>query len=322
MSDTRARSSFDFLAWALGECRTARTTGSLYLAGRPGGVFHLREGQVIAVDGPGAPGADALLLRSGRISETDWSAVLRTAAGGTAPHDELFARTGIGGAELGLVTTMAAQDGAFAVVAGTIDEYAVDLKPLDVPLPIVPALDPGLLLAETARRIDALASLPTPVSPHRERLAPVPGVTATAAALSATRRDIVACANGRRSARDIAFLLGRNVFPVTVEVSRLVGDGLLTVADPTPRVTGGPLRPLRPRAPEAGRTAVVTEPKPPLPRREPGASGVTDTARPQRTSGWQALPRLLNRIRAGPGGAAQGDTEDDNPPPKGTARGP
>lgn len=312
MSDTRARSSFDFLAWALGACRTGRTTGSLYLAGRPGGVFHLREGAVVAVDSPGAPGADALLLRSGRISEADWAAVLRAEADGATAHDELHAHAGIGGIELRLVTTMAAQDGAFVVVAGTIDEYAVDPDPLDVPLPITPGLDLDRLLAETARRLDALASLPTPVSPHRERLAPVPGVAAPSAALSTTRRDIIACANGRRCARDIAFLLGRNVFPVTVEVSRMVGDGLLTIADAAPAGTGGPLRPLRPRTPEAVDAAVLAEPKPALPRRDPGASAVMESLRPHRTSGWQVLPRLINRIRAGPAAPVHRTNTDDD----------
>ncbi|MEU7782749.1 hypothetical protein [Amycolatopsis sp. NPDC049159] len=215
MSETRDRPSFDFLARALRACRAEGTTGSLYLAGRPGGVFHLREG---AVGSPGAPGPDALLLRSGRIREDDWSAVLR--ADGTASLGDLLGG-GIGAAELRLVATAAAQDSAFAVVAGTIHEYAVDRDLLDVPVPVSPGRDVDRLLPETRRRIDAPASLPTPVSPYRERLVPVPAAPAT----NRRRRDIVACANGRRCARDIAFLLGRNVFPVTVEVSRLVGDG-------------------------------------------------------------------------------------------------
>ncbi|SED55925.1 hypothetical protein SAMN04489727_8366 [Amycolatopsis tolypomycina] len=304
MRDTRARSSFGFLARALGACRADRTTGSLYLAGHPGGVVHLREGAVAAVDSPGAPGADALLVRSGRISEPDWSAVLR--AGGVP--------RGIGRAALRLVATMAVQDGAFAIVAGTIDEYAVDPDPLDVPLPVSPGIELDRLLAETARRLDALASLPTAVSPHRERLAAVTG--AEPAALSTTRRAIIEGADGRRSARDIAFLLGRNVFPVTVEVSRMVGDGLLTIADGVPGTTTGSLAPLRPRTPETGAAVAVTDPKPRLPRREPGASGAGDD--PPRPSGWQVLPRLLNRIRAGPATAPRGDT----PHRKGTTHGP
>ncbi len=251
MSETRDRPSFDFFAWALRACRAEGTTGSLYLAGRPDGVFHLREG---AVGSPGAPGPDALLLRSGRIQEDDWSAVLR--ADGTASLGDLLGG-GIGAAELRLVATTAAQDSAFAVVAGTIHEYAVDRDPLDVPVPVSPGLDVDQLLPETRRRIDAPASLPTPVSPYRERLVPVPAAPAT----NRTRRDIVACANGRRCARDIAFLLGRNVFPVTVEVSRLVGDGP---------------------------PAAVALPPAPLPRRDPGASGAGADRRP---SGREVLPR-------------------------------
>ncbi|WP_290049602.1 hypothetical protein [Amycolatopsis solani] len=303
--------SFDFLAWVLSACRAEGTTGSLYLAGRPGGVFHLREGAVVAINSPGAPGTDALLLRSGRIREEDWSAVLR--AGGTVPLGDLLADAGIGAAELRLITTMAAQDGAFAVVAGTIDEYAVDPRPLDVPVPVSPGLDLDRLLTETRRRIDALAALPTPVSPYRERLVPVPAAPAP----SRTRRDIVACANGRRCARDIAFLLGRNVFPVTVEVSRLIGDGLLAIAEGVPPGTGGPHRPLRPRDPAP--EAAAADPDPDLPQRDPGASGAGDDRRP---SGWQVLPRLLNRIRAGPPGTAPEPNTDEPEDRKGTARGP
>ncbi|MGW5720458.1 hypothetical protein ACWEVP_30105 [Amycolatopsis sp. NPDC003865] len=287
MSGTRDRSSFDLLAWVLGECRTDRVTGSLYLAGRPGGVFHLRNGAVVAVDTPGAPGAHALLLRSGRISEADWSAVVRA---GADPHGELLARAGIGGTELHLITSTAAHDGAFAVVAGTIDEYAVDHEPLDVPLPITRGIDLDRLLAETARRLDALASLPTPVAPHRERLEPA--ADPRTAALNAMRRAIIACADGRRCARDIAFVLGRNVFPVTVEVSRMVGDGLLAVAGAAAVGAPRPHPQVQPRVRETG-------PRPPLPRREPGASGVNES----RFAGWPVLPRLFTRARAGPGAA-------------------
>jgi hypothetical protein len=114
--------------------------------------------------------------------------------------------------------------------------------------------------------------------------------------------------------------LGRNVFPVTVEVSRMVGDGLLTIADGVPGGTAGSLAPLRPRPRETGAAAVVvTDSRPPLPRRDPGASGVVDDLR--RPSGWQVLPRLLNRIRAGPATGHRGDP-GDTPHPNGTPRGP
>lgn len=116
VNGSQSRSSPDFLAWALDTCRADRITGSLYLAGRPGGVLHLRED---AVDSSGAPGLGTLLQRSGRITDADWSAVLR--ADGSTPDGELLTGAGIGGTELRLVATMAAQDGAFAIAAGTIN---------------------------------------------------------------------------------------------------------------------------------------------------------------------------------------------------------
>ncbi|NUR86363.1 MAG: hypothetical protein HOY71_19950 [Nonomuraea sp.] len=56
--------------------------------------------------------------------------------------------------------------------------------------------------------------------------------------------------NGRRSCRDLAFLLGRGLYPVTVEISRLLGEGAVALVH---------------REPE----------RESLPRREKGASGIT-----------------------------------------------
>src|SRR5262245_8167009 len=97
------------------ECRAEGATGILRVAGNPGGLFHLRKGVVVAVDSPGAPGAEALLLRSGRISEDDWTAALRETAEGDV---DLGALGGVGIAGLRVVAEMAARYGAFAIAAG------------------------------------------------------------------------------------------------------------------------------------------------------------------------------------------------------------
>ncbi|SDW47678.1 hypothetical protein SAMN05421504_101693 [Amycolatopsis xylanica] len=283
------------LAQALTECRDHQVTGALYLAGSPGGVVHLRDGLVVAVESPGAPGLDVLLLRSGRLSEEDWSAALRVGPSGPYPSDELLIRSGVGCAELQLVATMATQDSAFVIVAGTIEEYALDRNPFDVLLPIASGLETDELLSETARREAALASLEAPVSPHRDQLARVAGAAAEDMP-SAARRDIFTNADGRRCARDIAFRMGRNVFPVVVEVARMIGDGLIEVVAKRPVVTAHPDASLRPLAP-AAEPGAGDEPAKPLPRREPRPSPVPRAAR---AYGWQVLPRLLNRIRAGP----------------------
>src|SRR5688500_15300756 len=94
------RAAFDVLAHALARCHADRVTGALRVVGNPGGLFHLSEGAVIAVDSPGSPGAETLLLRSGRISEEDWTAALREDTGTRSHQDTLIARGAVGSTEL------------------------------------------------------------------------------------------------------------------------------------------------------------------------------------------------------------------------------
>ncbi|WP_086663496.1 hypothetical protein [Lentzea kentuckyensis] len=164
-----------------------------------GGIFHLRDGAVIAVESPGSPGAKEL-------------------------------RLGPDSAEAQVVATAAIQDGAFAIAVGDVGRCVVG-DSIDVPLLFAAdGVVPELLLTETARRLDAIASLAFPLSPYRDRVVPARGVES--GALTATRREIFECATGRRSARDIAFAVGRGLYPVTVEVSRMLGEELLEIAPP------------------------------------------------------------------------------------------
>jgi hypothetical protein len=212
----------------LAQCHADRVTGTLRIVGNPGGLFQLCDGAVIAVDSPGSPGADTLLLRSGRISEGDWSEALRGSADTRSCQAALVAQGSVGSTELQVVAMAAMQDGVFATVAGDIDEFVVADEFIDVPLPTSDGVAPDLLLAETARRLDALASLPFPLSPYRERVVPAYG-TEPPLLLTAGRREIIAHATGRRNARDIAFAVGRSVYPVTVEISRMLSEDLLEI---------------------------------------------------------------------------------------------
>lgn len=224
--------------------------------GNPGGVFHLRDGLVVAVDSPGAPGVEALLLRSGRISESDWTAALRDGAQNRSRQAELAARGALGATELRVVAMTVVRDSAFAVAVGEVDGHAVDAaepggEVADVLLPLADGVEPDELVRETVRRLAALTSLPWPVSPYRDRFVP-----ARDGELTAVRREIVAHANGRRSARDIAFAVGRGVYPVTVEISRMLGDGLLAIAGEAPEIRPATrLEALRPRRDAGGSQA-------------------------------------------------------------------
>ncbi|HEX7305288.1 hypothetical protein [Lentzea sp.] len=188
------------------------------------------------MESAGAPGPDALLLRTGRISESEWTAALTT---GT--------RRGIGETELHVVAMMATHDAAFTIVAGEVEDCVFTPRTHDVAVPMSAPVDPLHLLRETSRRITSLLAMDRPLCPHRDRLAPSRG--AQLRVLSPLRAEILAHATGRRTPRDIAFASGRSVYPVTVEASRMVADGLLAVVPGLSVVVPAsrPVIPLQPR---------------------------------------------------------------------------
>ncbi|MEV6330185.1 MarR family transcriptional regulator [Streptomyces sp. NPDC051909] len=232
---------------------------------------------MFAVETPGAPRAEALLLRSGRVSAADWATLSPT--GMLVPTAELVARGHIGAAELQVVTLMALRDAVFAVVAGETAE-CVALPESAPTAPAVGGDDPLKLLDDAARKVDGLAALPQAVLPDRERVVAGPGVVGAAEHLTRHRREILFHANGRRTARDIAFVVGRGVYQVTVEVSRMLAEGLLKRAGRsevlgTARPSSVPALEPRRAAHGPGRVGEVAS----LPCRDPGASGFTMKSR-------------------------------------------
>ncbi|WP_051794706.1 hypothetical protein [Streptomyces sp. NRRL S-87] len=250
------------LARALTEAPLDRISGTLLVAGDPGGAFHLSGGAIVEVVSPGAPGAETLLLRSGRLSEADWASATRSTTAGHAVGAELIARELVGAAELQLICVAAALDGALAVGMGRIDGFRLDRDAYGCRLAAPQAIEPDWLVREAERRIRALVSRRHPFSPFRTRLSRTEaGTAALDTAATGERREVLLRLNGRRSARDIAFLLGRSLYAVAVEVSRLLMEGLAEAVVPA-RPRDHLVRP--------GTTAGG------LPRRLPGASGVND----------------------------------------------
>lgn len=214
------------LSLALAQCRAAGSTMVLRVCGRPGGVFHLRQGSVVAVESPGAPGIETLLLRSGRISEADWAELVPAGRESRRPVAELVTRGHIGAAELQVVSAMALQDAVFAVLAGDMGDCLAD--PNSGPLvPVGRGEDPLRLLDDAVRKLAALAAMPHAVLPDRERVVVRRGVDGPAEDLAPHRKEILYLADGRRTPRDIAFMIGRGVYHVTVEISRMLAEGLL-----------------------------------------------------------------------------------------------
>lgn len=225
--------ALDVLAGALTQCQEDGLTGALRILGNPGALFRFRDGVVVAVESPGSPGVDTVLIHSGRISAEEWEAALCEDLQDRVAQPAIVARGAIGEAELREVVVTAMWDAAFAAAAGEIDGHVIDDEPNELPRLVLPS-DQGVsmndVLAETKSRLDALASLPLPVSPYRERVVPARDpVPDTDVVL---RQEIIAQANGRRSARDIAFAIGRGVHPVTVEISRMLGEGVVKMGPP------------------------------------------------------------------------------------------
>ncbi|MFI1916170.1 hypothetical protein [Nocardia sp. NPDC020380] len=216
-------------------------TGVLRVTGEPGGTVHLVDGLIVMVESPGAPGVRELLSRPGRTLH--------------------------GAAELRVVTMMAALDSAFAIGAGWI-EGCQRYDQVPEPVAPLPGIDPGWLLLETDRRLRAIDH--GGVSPHRSHLI----LTDTGRALLSgrgigERQQILLWVNGRRSCRDIAMLLCRSLYAVTVEVSRMLGQDLVRIA---------PVVREPPRESEPSRGGTVRSL---LPRRRRGASGINDALPPR-----------------------------------------
>ncbi|WP_416964321.1 MarR family transcriptional regulator [Streptomyces sp. Agncl-13] len=292
--DSLGRAGHDLLARALATCGREEFTGGLRVSGRPGGTFHLRRGLVVAVESPGAPGPEALLLRSGRIGGEQWADLVRESGGTRWPLDGLVAHGYAGAAQLRIVCVLALHDAAFAVVAGDVDDC--ELAPEERPFAPVSLGEPSArLLQDAARKAAAIAALPYPVRPDRERPRP-PARVLDEAGLGVLQRELLAQVDGRRTARDLSFRTGRAVYTVTAEVARMLAEGLLECADaPVPiAVRLPPEAPVVRRREPAPAPSQFTAPTT-LPRRNPGASGITETLVPEKSgAGWKGFFRLRN----------------------------
>ncbi|MEU1268146.1 MarR family transcriptional regulator [Streptomyces sp. NPDC005799] len=262
-------SGYELLARSLAACGREGLTGELRVAGTPGGVFHLRGGLVVSVESPGAPGAEALLLRSGRVSGEQWAALVREAGGARWPGTGLIAHGFAGAAQLRVVCTMALRDAAFAIVAGRVEDCEHAAPGFEPPAPVAVGEPPSRLLQDASRKLAALAAMPHPVHPDRERPRPVGEVDGP---FSELRWDLLTHADGRRTSRDLAFRAGRGVYTVTVEVARMLAEGLLEWAPaPTPIPVHTPPEGLRHRTPPPPSPPPPEQPSPvDLPRRRPG----------------------------------------------------
>ncbi|ACU72988.1 conserved hypothetical protein [Catenulispora acidiphila DSM 44928] len=226
-------------------------TGAVEVSGTPGGTIHLRRGLVIAVDTPNAPSVETLLIRSGRIDEDGWAAAITRRATAAATTTATATATDevsdlnsvlidlglIGQGELEAVCIGAVYDAAFAMALNPAEGWTVHDAAVPPELVTCPGESPRGLADETSRRINALTR-------SWGSLAELAGARCRPAAridpalLTARQQAVLLAANGRRTARDIAFFLGCGVYPAMLDITRLRARRLLEWE--APRTTAPP----------------------------------------------------------------------------------
>jgi hypothetical protein len=300
------------LGAALLACSADRAFGTLLVSGDPGGTIHLANGGVAAIDTSGAPGPDVLLLRSGRVSEPAWQDVFADAAAEGRMGAELVRRGLIGAGQLEVVLRAALADSMFAIMSGHVDECQLGPAATACLLPLEPPADPSWLLDEASRRLRVLASMPNRVQHDRDRVLRGHQAPPVGSALDGGREGILALANGRRTARDMAFALGWGVYALTLEFTRMQEAGLLTIGSRRSVTRGQPRDPAQAAVPlDESQTPGEAEERPTdqlaaLPRRRKPSGGAPRRSQPpgQQPGSSSALLRLLR-----PGSAV--DSEPD-----------
>ena len=239
---------------------TVRVTGT------PGGAIHVRDGLVVAMETPGAPNVEGLLLRSGRLTEEAWAAVCAADTTHERLAAELVARGLVGGGELEVISLSALFDAAFALSLTKPESWD-----LTDPVPVLHrngGITAERLVGETSRRFALLAGEPGSVAElarTRMELTDAARLPGAVGALSARHRDVLAGTDGRRTPRDIAFALGRGLFAVLVDLRHLLKLGLVKPRNPSTHQ--------RPSTAQRASVSVPTAPvnaAAPLPRRLPG----------------------------------------------------
>ncbi|MFZ4276755.1 hypothetical protein ACOZFM_29100 [Streptomyces arboris] len=251
-------------------------TGTVVVSGAPGGRIHLREGRIAGVETPGAPGVETVVLNSGRVDYAAWTAACVSAGGAEGVlAAELETRGLLQRQEFEIICTATVFDGAFALALGAPEGWEVTEA---VPAPWSgQSFTPQRLADQTTRRLAALAGLwgAPPAELSRSRIRPAADLPAR---IPVRYTTLLRTANGRRTPRDIAFVLGRGVYAVMLDLARMNESGLLRRDRPavdSGRPSAAPRRPEdRPPddAPAAGSS--------PLPRRAPGTHHPHRTATP------------------------------------------
>ncbi|MEU6351649.1 hypothetical protein ABZ896_20275 [Streptomyces sp. NPDC047072] len=252
----------------LQQLRDERFSGTVRVSGHPGGTIHLRDGLIGAIETPGAPTVTSTLLTSGRITDEDWLAATAAEPDADRLGGHLVATGLIGAAEFEVCCAAAVFDGAFAMALSPPGEREVSGP--EPALVAEPGFEPRQLTEETARRTAWLTRLWGPPSElTRVRPERVESPETAAGWLAPRQQDVLGCVNGRRTARDIAFTLGRGLYAVLLDLVRLESLGLVRWQ---PRPASDTRPSTAPRVPRTDTSATGAVPKTTaLPKRRPGS---------------------------------------------------
>jgi hypothetical protein len=280
-------------AKALTQLAAAGATGALTVHGEPGGVVFLRDGLVNGVESPAAPSVDRLLTAAGVVDERIWETLP------SAPARSLVEGGHVTAAAMELCALQALYDAAFFVLGTPRAEMR---------------FGPGILhwlgadgtvtadqvcdhVARQRRMLDEVhPSEATDLAP----VVPVlrPGLDRVL--LSGLQWEIVLHADGRHTPQELAGLLGRSAYAVTLDVRRLAAAGLVS----PPPAAEPELETEPEQNPTAEEIAAVRHEVAPLPKRVPGTYTFGDpapaAARRELPAGVSALAVLPGAIDKSP----------------------
>lgn len=197
-------------------------SGTVTVSASPGGTIHLRDGLIGAIETPGTPSAESVLLKSGRIDDAGWAAGLTAVRHGDDHAAALVGQGLIGAAELEILCVATVFEGAFAMSLARPEGWEVGAV---APAVLAPrGIEPRTVAEETTRRLALVSRLwGSPADLARARMRPSARADRVAGRLTGRYQALLAIANGRRTPRDLAFTLGRGLFGVMVDLIRMNG---------------------------------------------------------------------------------------------------
>ncbi len=235
-------------------------TGSLDVRGAASGRVTFQDGLIIDAGTSAAPGVESVLLRSGRVTAQQWTAV-HTAGAAIGQVPALLVERGLlGRAGVQILARITVMDALFALASSA--PTAVARQParpgaVAVPalLPARPGIDARWAVRETARRL-AVADQWSTQFGLTARSRPRPASGAARMPTAAPQVSLLAWMDGRRTGRDLAFALGRGIYPVLTDLAFLIQRGWIELAPPQGHPPADvPTRMARPRSTPADPSA-------------------------------------------------------------------